>query len=201
MKNVQKKISHLIFLSFAGFGEFRFPKNSPEVRLSEAASFSWFLSTICEFSTGHVLHLFQLKFSVVTSCVLLSSEKNIKKRVQKKSRKHKKKKIYHKKKEEKFLHGKASLSCVCVCCLVLCFLLFLLSIILVTTHTWCLKHVRPATRTSTWDYHSALLPVTDLCSTYTFTTFCVPSKLHRFLQIITGKILAISVPLPHCLRW
>jgi hypothetical protein len=54
-------------------------KNWSQDPLFLVTSFSSILDPSSEFSTGHVFHLFQLKFSVVTSCVLLSEEENIKK--------------------------------------------------------------------------------------------------------------------------
>jgi hypothetical protein len=62
-----------------GFENFILAKNWSQDPLFLVTSFSSILDPSSEFSTGHVFHLFQLKFSVVTSCVLLSEEENIKK--------------------------------------------------------------------------------------------------------------------------
>jgi hypothetical protein len=51
------------------------PKNRSQDPLFVVTTFLSILSTSSEFSIGHVFHLFQLKFSVVTSYVLLSQEK------------------------------------------------------------------------------------------------------------------------------
>ena len=80
------------------------------------------------------------------------------------------------------------------------------------SHTWHLEYFRPATRTSTLDYNSTLLSITDLCARYTYYSLCA-SKLHKLFRSVQKKALAISVPLPHryheptidctvhCLRW
>jgi hypothetical protein len=58
-----------------GFENFILGKNWSHDPLFLVTSFSSVLDLSSEFSTGHVLHLFKLKFFVVTSCVLLSEEK------------------------------------------------------------------------------------------------------------------------------
>ena len=106
-------------------------------------------------------------------------------------------------KEEQYLEEhieKTKVSCVSVCCLVSCFLfvllfpstilIFLISITLLSTillsHTWYLRHFRPATRTSTLDYNSVLLSVTDLCAKYTYYSLCV-FQAPQTLQISIEK--------------
>ena len=54
------------------------PNLSPKFEFSPRDVFSHF-SQFSENSTGHVFHLFKLKFSVVTSLVLLSKRKISKK--------------------------------------------------------------------------------------------------------------------------
>ena len=53
-------------------------------------------------------------------------------------------------------------------------------------HTWYLEHFRPATRTSTLDYNSALLFVTNLCARYTYYSLCA-FQAPQILQISTDK--------------
>ena len=72
-------------LGFVGFGEFIFPKNWSQDCLFEPGSFLSVLSTSSKFSTCHVFYLFKLKFSMVTSCVLLSQEKKEKVKVSQKN--------------------------------------------------------------------------------------------------------------------
>ena len=103
---------------------------------------------------------------------------------------------------------KAKVSCVSVCGLVPCSCcscyppsLFVHTWYLAIhhtclSHTWHLEHFRPATRTSTLDYNSALLSVTDLRAKYTYYSLCA-FQAPQTLQISTEKGLAILVPLPH----
>ena len=53
-------------------------------------------------------------------------------------------------------------------------------------HTWYFEHFRLATRTSTLDYNSALLSVTNLCARYTYYSLCA-FQAPQTLQISTEK--------------
>jgi hypothetical protein len=92
---------------------------------------SWFLSILIQFSEnsiGHVFHLFELIFSVVTSFVLLSKVKYQKNKIKKSkfSKKNNDSPKNRKKrgaKEEQYLEEHiedTKVSCVSVCCLVPC---------------------------------------------------------------------------------
>ena len=99
-----------------------------------------------------------------TWCVFLlcatAKEKNIKKIFEKKSQK-----------KEQHINRKASVLCTSVIILPqACFLLHLDTCIsfLVPWSNCSITFSWPATRTSTWNTHSALLSVTDLCATYIY---------------------------------
>ena len=104
-------------------------------------------------------------------------------------------------KEEQYLEEhieKAKVSCVSVCCLVPCLCCSCYPPYLFVTHlspcyppyllshTWHLEHFRPATRTSTLDYNSALLSVTALCARYTYYSL-LAFQAPQILQISTEK--------------
>ena len=84
-------------------------------------SFLSILSTSSEFFTGHTFHLFKLMFSVVTSFVLLSEEKILKKEKVKESQKNNDSSKIEKKERGKIrtissgVHRERLLGCFCVC--------------------------------------------------------------------------------------
>jgi hypothetical protein len=75
----EKKNSDMCISRFARFKKICLAKNWSQDPLFLVTSFSSILDPSSKFSTGHVFHLFKLKFSVVTSFVLLSEEKISKK--------------------------------------------------------------------------------------------------------------------------
>ena len=101
-------------------------------------------------------------------------------------------------KEKRYLEEhleKTKVSCVSMCYLVPCACcsyypsyLFLHNCL---SHTLYLEHFRPATRTSIWDYNSALLSVTDLCATYTYFFSLCAFQAPHILQISTEKSLQL----------
>ena len=68
------------YVASSSLENFILAKNRSQDPLFVVISFLLILCTSSEFSTGHAFHLFKLIFSVVTSFVLVSEEKNIKKK-------------------------------------------------------------------------------------------------------------------------
>jgi hypothetical protein len=130
----------LLVPAFGGFAKFTLPKNGLEDRLSEPGRFLSIFGISSEISTGQAFYLFKLKFFVVTSCVLLSQGK-ISKKLKKKLKVPKKTMTPQKieklrgAKEEQYLEEHIEEAVCYNCGRVLscaCFLLLLLSIILVS---------------------------------------------------------------------
>jgi hypothetical protein len=71
----QKKFQIRPSLALLGFKNFILAKNWSQDPLFLVISFSSILDPSSEIFTGHVFRLFKLKFSVVTSCVLLMKKK------------------------------------------------------------------------------------------------------------------------------
>ena len=132
MFHISKSIRNFFWIhpssALSGFGNFRLVKKWSQDPLFVVTRFLSILSKFSKNSTGHVFHLFELIFSVVTSFVLLSKGKISKNKIEK-SKFPKKtttaQKIEKKRgaKEKQYLEEhieKTKVSCVSVCYLVPC---------------------------------------------------------------------------------
>ena len=120
---VTKTSTRDAYSALTGSENFILAKNWSQVPLFVVTSFLLILSTSSEFSIGHVFHLFELIFCVVTSFVILSEEKykKTKKKKSKESQKNNDSPKINQKARGKsgtistWAHRECHLSCVCVC--------------------------------------------------------------------------------------